>query len=340
MGEQYLQFEKQWGGGPGGVSQRFAGGSPYDIARASGDLSQLDEDSREKIAKDAVKFQDSVNDELDADTPGLPSLKRARGGNVAQQEADRYLRQDIGGNGISPGIMPDYNETPTNGPNNDPDSTYVQARGSNDYREVTRRKRARGGKTEDFRSPAYLRALDRQARYAKGGATKITPAWQDRPPHITQRLKVGSGSPRIHVPHEGGLVLNIHLGRVGEHAISFGHENYSGGVDASRMVQRQASHALHADARPTPFPVMHAPQVAAAAPNTFGGLLGQMPYSGGPQPTIPTPRPMMQRPMMQRPQGMSAWKGEGIKTLARMPYGPEGAPSATPSSVASGIGPS
>src|SRR5262249_33344878 len=38
-------------------------------------------------------------------------------------------------------------------------------------------------------------------------------------PH-QQRTRVGSGAPRIHVPHSGqGLVMTIHLNDVGEHAI-------------------------------------------------------------------------------------------------------------------------
>ena len=46
-----------------------------------------------------------------------------------------------------------------------------------------------------------------------------------------------------------------------------------------------------------------APQLGlqAAGPGAFGAMLGQMPYDAGPQPNIPTPRPMM-----PRPQGMSA----------------------------------
>jgi len=81
-----------------------------------------------------------------------------------------------------------------------------------------------------------------------------------------------SNSPKIHVEHPGGgLVMSIHLSDVGPHAISLGN---SGGVDASRMVQRQASHALQSHGHPTPFPVMHAPQVGLqAAPP--GQVIGQ-----------------------------------------------------------------
>ena len=83
-------------------------------------------------------------------------------------------------------------------------------------------------------------------------------AWTDRPPAVKQRLRVGSGAPRIHVEHPGGgLVLNVHLGPVGETAISL---EDSGGVDSSRMVQRQASHALQSYGHPTPFHAMPASQ--------------------------------------------------------------------------------
>ena len=68
----------------------------------------------------------------------------------------------------------------------------------------------------------------------------MTQPWRDRPPHIKQRLARGSGSPRIHVEHPGGgLVMNIHLGDVGPHAISFGHSgDYSGGVCSTDTWQR------------------------------------------------------------------------------------------------------
>jgi hypothetical protein len=58
----------------------------------------------------------------------------------------------------------------------------------------------------------------------------MTQPWQDRPPHIKQRLAPGSGAPKIHVQHPGGgLVMSIHLSDVGPHA---------GGVNVERMVQR------------------------------------------------------------------------------------------------------
>ena len=72
----------------------------------------------------------------------------------------------------------------------------------------------------------------------------MTPAWKDHPYPVAQRTQKGL---KIHAPHSGeGLVMNIHLSDVGPHAISFhsGPDGYSGGVDSSRMVQRQASHAL------------------------------------------------------------------------------------------------
>jgi len=55
-----------------------------------------------------------------------------------------------------------------------------------------------------------------------------------------------------------GLVLNIHLSDVGPHAISLSH---SGGVDASNIVRRQASHALQSYGHPQPFRPMPAPQL-------------------------------------------------------------------------------
>jgi hypothetical protein len=154
----------------------------------------------------------------------------------------------------------------------------------------------RSGQTEDYLPPAQRRAYESQARFAKGGAAKMTPAWRDRP---FAAHKNGSGL-KIHAPHSGeGLVMNIHLSNVGPHAISFhsGPDGYNGGVDSSRMVQRQASHALQSDARPTPFPVMRAPQLGlqGAPGGGFGQVIGQ--------PTAP---------------GLSAWNAEGARTLANM----------------------
>jgi hypothetical protein len=56
----------------------------------------------------------------------------------------------------------------------------------------------------------------------------------------------------INAPHPGhGLVLNIHLSNVGAHALSLSH---SGGVDASRMVERMAPRRLAAErSMTTPF---------------------------------------------------------------------------------------
>ena len=122
---------------------------------------------------------------------------------------------------------------------------------------------------QHFRSLGYnLGDEDRQAQYQR----------RARPYHVKQRM-AHSNSPKIHVEHPGGgLVMNIHLSDVGPHAITLGH---SGGVDASRMVQRQASHALQSYGHPQPFHAMPAQQIG--------------------------------------PQGMSAWNAEGIKTLALMP---------------------
>jgi hypothetical protein len=82
----------------------------------------------------------------------------------------------------------------------------------------------------------------------------MTPAWKDRPYPVAQRTSKGL---KIQAPHSGeGLVMHIHLSPVGAHAISLhsGPEGYTGGVDASRMVQRAAERRLASDARPTPFP--------------------------------------------------------------------------------------
>jgi hypothetical protein len=78
-----------------------------------------------------------------------------------------------------------------------------------------------------------------------------SPAWKDRPFAVSRRTRNGQGL-RIHAPHSGqGLVMNIHLSDVGPHAISLGH---SGGVDASRMVERMAAHRLAAErSMTTPF---------------------------------------------------------------------------------------
>jgi hypothetical protein len=113
-------------------------------------------------------------------------------------------------------------------------------------------------------------------RFAKGG--QVTPAWKDRPYAVPH--KDGSGL-KIHAPTSGsGLVMHIHLSDVGPHAISFGHgDAYSGGVDSSRMVERQAMHRLTSEARPTPFPVQRAPAVAPMDAAGFGALMGKLPYS-------------------------------------------------------------
>jgi len=164
---------------------------------------------------------------------GMPTEDYARGGNV-------------------------YAKQPPNGPRaNDPGSGHTAARGGGDYswgKKTSRNnyaaqinptghgetKRRAGTVNDDYLSPAQRRAYESHERFRRGGAAKVAP-WTDRPPHIKQRLARGSGAPKIHVPHDGGLVLSIHLSDVGPHAITLGH---SGGVDTSRMVQRQASHAL------------------------------------------------------------------------------------------------
>jgi hypothetical protein len=306
--EGALQAIQQWGQGPEGVSQRFANPGLWDIERASDSLQRtVDSDTADKIQKHTDKIADEV-------APGLPSPKqRAKGGNVAS--------------GIESNARK-YQKRPANSANNDPHSGYQAARGAGDYSfgPVTSRfsnegaeitphghgeVKRRGGEGEDYLPSAQRRAYERDSRFARGGQAKMTPVWKDRPFAVSQNTKVGNGL-KIHAPHSGsGLVMNIHLSDVGPHAISFhsGPEGYSGGVNLERM----ASHAMQADDRSQAFHPFQAPQVAAAAPNTFGGLLGQMPYSAGPAPNIPTPRPMM-----PRPQGMSAWNAEGVRTLARM----------------------
>src|SRR5262249_28750148 len=150
---------------------------------------------------------------------------------------------------------------------NDSGSTYQSARGSNDYswgKKTSRNNHAaqidptghsettrRSGMTDDYLTPAQRRAYESQARFAKGG--KITPAWTDRPYHVKQRM-AHSNSPRIHAEHSGeGLVLNIRSVRCGPPCDNPRPQRR---VDASRMVQRQASHALQSYGHPTPF---HAP---------------------------------------------------------------------------------
>jgi hypothetical protein len=226
------------------------------------------------------------------------ALKRAQGGNVVTGE-DTVARR--------------YTKQPKNNAANDAGSTYQAARGSNDYSwgKVSPRfqnngaelepqghgeTKRRSGTTEDYLPPAQRRAYEAHERFRRGGAAKVTPAWQDLPAHVTQRLKVGSGAPRIHVEHSGeGLVLNLHLSPVGDHALNLSH---TGGVNAD-WVRNAASHALHADARPVPFRSMPAPQVGAqAAPaGGFGQVIGQNPAD--------TP-------------GIGAWNAEGVKTLRNM----------------------
>jgi len=245
----------QWGQGPSGVSQRFANPGLYDIQRASYELQQnVDPDTAEKLQKQTNKM---IDDAQDSDTPGLPSLKRAQGGNVvATKQSERF----------NP-----YKRPPHNNAGNDYHQGYQVARGSGDYSSgkmsprfsnqsaeiqphghngATPRRRARGGKAtedyagggqaEDYLSPAQRRAYESQSRFAKGGAAKMTPAWKDCPYPVTQRTPKGL---KIHAPHSGeGLVMNIHLSDVGPNALSLRH---SGGVNVERMAQRN----LQSDAR-------------------------------------------------------------------------------------------
>jgi hypothetical protein len=108
--------------------------------------------------------------------------------------------------------------------------------------EVTPRRLAHGGGCTCWRCGG---------RFARGGQAKMTPAWKDRPFAVSQNTRVGHGL-RINAPHPGHrLVLNIHLSNVGPHALSLSH---SGGVDASRMVERMAAHRLAAErSMTTPF---------------------------------------------------------------------------------------
>ena len=265
MGEQYLKFAQQWGGGPEGVNQRFSGGSPYDIARASDDLSQLDEDTREKVAKYAEKAQDEINDELASKEPGLnyarggnafvnfwnatKKIRRrggkavedyARGGNVSQQLADRYLRQNIGGSGIHPTKdLPDYDEEPQNTASNDSHQAYTAPHSGDQL-------------------PLKSSHGSRGTGFARGGST------------VKQRNRIGKGM-HIAAPHSGeGLVMNIHLSNVGPHALSLTH---SGGVN----VERAASRALQSYGHPQPFHPMPASQLGlqGAPGGGFGQMLGQ-----------------------------------------------------------------
>jgi hypothetical protein len=104
-------------------------------------------------------------------------------------------------------------------------------------------------------------------RLAQGGKAQMTPAWKDRPFAVSQNTKAGHGL-KIHAPHSGeGLVMNIHLGPVGPHAISLSH---SGAVNVMN-VERAASRALQGDAPPSPFPV---PAVPAVIPMGARGQQG------------------------------------------------------------------
>jgi hypothetical protein len=256
MGEQMLSFNKEWGGGPEGVSQRFSGGSPYDIARATGDLSQLDADSADKIAKQAEKLDDTVSDELESKEPGL---NYARGGNVSQQLADRHLRQNIGSNGIRPAEgMHDYDRPPQNSANNDPYSHGTAARGSGDQLPLKSRQGSRGtgfARGGAMNKNPYATPLPDGHGLPPSISTKhrakprVTAAWETKPYAVQQRTRVGNGM-HIAAPHSGeGLVLNVHLSPVGPHALSL---TNSGGVNVETMAQR----GLQADARPTnPFMV-------------------------------------------------------------------------------------
>ena len=103
----------------------------------------------------------------------------------------------------------------------------------------------------------------------------MTQPWRDRPPHIKQRLARGSGAPRIHVEHPGGgLVMSIHFSGVGPHAISL-------------AIAAALTHRAWCNVRrpmlcghPTPFPVMHAPQIGPQAAPGFGQVIGQAHSAG------------------------------------------------------------
>jgi len=107
----------QWGQGPSGVSQRFANPGLYDIQRASYELQQT-ADTADKIQKYTDKITNKAA-AADSDTPGLPSLKRAQGGNVmAGKMSERF---------------DPYKRPPDNSAGNDDHQGYQVARGSGDY---------------------------------------------------------------------------------------------------------------------------------------------------------------------------------------------------------------
>jgi hypothetical protein len=262
--ESMMRAMQQWGQGPSGVSQRFANPGLYDIQRASYELQQTtDPDTADKIQGHTDKILKVAA--ADPDTPPLPSLKRAQGGNVAAS-VQRAPHK--------------YRKPPHNNANNDRHQGHSAGRDAISYtwgkvsprfqnqgaeitphghNEVTPRKRAHGGGCSCWRCGG---------RFAKGGAA-IT-AWKDRPYPVAQRTANGL---KINAPHSGeGLILDIHLSDVGPHALSLTH---SGGVNVERMADR----SLQADARPTnPF-MPQAPSIAGlGGPGQFGAMIGQLPY--------------------------------------------------------------
>ena len=206
----------------------------------------------------------------------MPNEDYARGGGPAGGgyrlgNAFAYKRPAFSDGGGAEQHSP-YKKPPHNDASNDYHQGYQAARGGGDYSfgKVSPRFQSdgaeiepsghdnvkrRNGITEDYLRPAQRRAYERDNRFAKGGAAKMTPAWKDRPYPVAQRTS--SKGLKIHAPHSGeGLVMNIHLSDVGPHAISFhsGPDGYSGGGDSSRMVQGAAERRLASAARPTPFP--------------------------------------------------------------------------------------
>src|SRR5262249_55902719 len=118
-----------------------------------------------------------------------------------------YTRPKLaaGGNvtGTGNDVLPEYDETPRNGPDNDPGSGYQTARGSNDYS---------WGKV----SPRFQNNGAEIEPHGHGETTRRNGQGEDY-------LSQGSGAPKIHAEHSGsGLVLNIHLSDVGPHAITLG----------------------------------------------------------------------------------------------------------------------
>jgi hypothetical protein len=117
-------YKRGGGAAAGGVPHMNAGGNPLALDNPMQYANPMTKLSAMQLNDIATKGYG------DAPDPSMVmmqnALKRAQGGNVSQQLADRFKRQNIGSNGIHPEHMPDYAQRPFNGPGNDQQGFTLQ----------------------------------------------------------------------------------------------------------------------------------------------------------------------------------------------------------------------